>query len=143
MSFVVSWDGPSEQEPDRGFEVTVTTIAELDAVLDRVAAQAVTDGLAYAVQIFQPDQRNAVMLGVGHPDRSFLDWLDRSQPHGSEDRIGVDPNTPPATDDIPFDVYGDWSELSPERTRITVPTAYQAAREYVSTGQRPTSVSWT
>lgn len=143
MSFIVSWDGPSTDEPDRGHEVRVSSVAELDEVLDRVAAQAAAEDLPYGVQIHQPDRPGAVMLGIGHPERSFLDWLDRSQPHGSGDRYGVQPETTPGTEPIAFDVYGDWAEMPPVRTRVTTATARRAAHEYVRSGKRPTCVEWT
>lgn len=143
MIFVVSWDGPSEEDPDRGNEVAVTSVAELDEVLDRVAQQASEEQLPYGVQIHQSDRNGAVMLGIGHPDRSFLDWLDRSEPHGRANRYAVEPGLPPVTEAIGFDLYGDWSERYPERTRVTPAGARKAAREYLRTGTQPTSVSWT
>jgi hypothetical protein len=143
VNVVVSWDGPSAEEPDRGNEVTVTTVAELDDVLDRIAAQAADEELPYGVQIHRPGRHGAIMLGVGHPERSFLDWLDRSQPHGTADRYGVQRDVPPATDRIAFDIYGHWSELDPERTQITAMVARDAAREYVRTGTQPNNVEWT
>ncbi|MBT8224426.1 MAG: hypothetical protein HKP61_20010 [Dactylosporangium sp.] len=142
MNFVVSWDGPSEDEPDRGSEVSVEDVDDLGAVLDRVAAQAARDGLAYAVQIHQPGCHGAVLFGIGHAHRSFLDGLDRGQPHGTGDRFAVDTGTPAITEDLAFDVYGDWSEMPPERTRITPTLAYRAAEEYIRTRKRPTCVSW-
>lgn len=142
MSYLVSWDGPSAQEPDRGEEVAVDTITDLDTVLEQIAVQAAADGVPYAVQLHQPGHHGAIMIGVGHPDRSFIDWLDRSQSHGTGDRFGIDPGLPPINEAIGFDVYGSWSELPPARTRITVQNARAAAHEYLQTGQRPTIVEW-
>ncbi|MGW0434503.1 Imm1 family immunity protein [Micromonospora sp. NPDC003197] len=141
MSYTVSWDGPSAEEPDRGNEVRVSTVQELDLVLDRVNAQAAAENLPYAVQIHQPGRHGAIMIGIGHPDRSFVDWLDRSQPHGSGNRYAADPDLPPASEAIAFDFYGDWTEMPPERTRISPERAREAAREYLRTGQQP-SFSW-
>jgi hypothetical protein len=141
MSYTVSWDGPSAEEPDRGNEVPVSTVRELDLVLDRVNAQAAAENLPYAVQIHQPGQHGAIMIGIGHPERSFVDWLDRSQPHGGGNRYATDPDLPPASEAIAFDFYGDWTEMPPERTRISPERAREAAREYLRTGQQP-SFAW-
>jgi hypothetical protein len=142
MSYVVSWDGPSEEEPGRGNEVPVSTVDELDAVLDRVAAQATAEDLPYAVQVHRPGRHGAVMFGIGHSVRSFLDWLDRGQPHGTADRYAVEPGVSAASEPVAFDFYGDWTEMPPERTRVTPLAARDAAREFVRTGGRPTCVEW-
>ncbi|GAA3781267.1 hypothetical protein GCM10022225_82070 [Plantactinospora mayteni] len=97
--------------------------------------------VTYAVQIHQPGRHGAIMIGIGHPERSFVDWLDRSQPHGSGNRYATDPDLPPASEAIAFDFYGDWTEMPPERTRITPERAREAAREYLRTGQQP-SLAW-
>jgi hypothetical protein len=138
VSYTVSWDGPSAEEPERGNEVAVPTIQDLDLLLERVHTQATAENLPYAVQIHKPGQHGAIMIGIGHPDRSFVDRLDRSQPHGSGNRYATDPDLAPAPEAIAFDFYGDWTEMPPERTRITPERARQAAREYLRTGQQPT-----
>lgn len=142
MNYTVSWDGPSAEEPERGNEVPVATPEELDLVLDRVHAQAVAEDLPYAVQIHQPGRHGAIMIGVGHPERSFVDWLDRSQPHGSGNRYATNPDLPPTAQAIPFDFYGDWTEMPPERTRITPEHARRAAHDYVRTGKQPDLPAW-
>jgi hypothetical protein len=141
--FIVSWDGPSEEEPGRGNEVSINTVAELDDVLDRVTRQATDEQLPYGVQVHQPGRNGAVMLGIGHPERAFLDWLDRSEPYGRANRYAVEPGVSPTSEPIGFDIYGDWSERYPERTRVTPAGVREAAREYVRTGTQPTNVSWT
>jgi hypothetical protein len=142
VTYFVSWDGPSAQQPKRGHEVAVSTTAHVDAVLKQVAAQAAIDEVPSAVQIHRPRHDGAIMIGVGHPTRSFIDWLDRSQPHGTGDRSAVDTDLPNIEQSIGFDVYGNWSEMPPPRTRITPQAARAAAHEYLETGQRPTGVEW-
>ncbi|ROO52792.1 immunity protein Imm1 of predicted polymorphic toxin system [Micromonospora sp. Llam0] len=142
MSYTVSWDGPSAEEPHRGNEVAVSTVEELDLVLDRVHAQAAAEDLPYAVQIHRPGRHGAIMIGIGHHERSFVDWLDRGQPHGSGNRYAIDPDLDPAAETIAFDFYGDWSEVPPDRTRISPHRAREAAREFLRTGQQP-SLDWT
>lgn len=142
MTYLVSWDGPSAQHPQRGHEVAVSAIADLDAVLDQVAAQAAVDEVPYAVQIHRPHHDGAIMIGVGHPERSFIDWLDRSRPHGTGDRYAVEPDVPPTDEVIGFDVYGHWTDVPPPRTRVTPKAARAAAHEYLECGQRPAGVEW-
>lgn len=71
MRYSVSWDGPSP----RGRKATVSTEAELDAVLEQVAVESAAKGIAFAVQINRAASPGAVMIGVGDPGRSLVDWL--------------------------------------------------------------------
>lgn len=142
MSYIVSWDGPSPQEPDRGREVTVDTIARLRTVLDEITVQAVSDEIPYGVQIHRIDRHGAIMIGVGHPERSFIDWLDRSRSDGTGNRFGFQADLTSVDEPIGFDVYGNWINVSPPRTRITPQTARTAAEQYLQTARRPTNVEW-
>jgi hypothetical protein len=138
VSYIVSWDGPSAREPERGHEVQVSTVDDLDQVLDQVAAQAAAENLPYAVQVYHPDAQGSIMIGIGHEERSFVDWL---IPKGYRKYGRID--TVPAPDQpIAFDVYGDWHEHEPEQSRITPDTAREAVREFVRTGGQPTCVEW-
>jgi hypothetical protein len=143
VTVVVSWDGPGASNPHRGNEVVVATVGELDAVFARVEVQAAEDGVAYGVQVWNRELRASVMLGVGHPERAFLDWLDRSEPHGRANRYGFQPGTAPIEESLGFDVFGHWSERGPKRTRVTPTVAKGAARQYLDTAARPTNVEWT
>ena len=138
MIYNVSWDGPSAQNPQRGSEVDVSTVAELDAVLDRVAAHAAAKGVPFAVQVDREDSAGSVMIGVGHPQRSFIDWL-MDEGHRS---FGSEPDMPAAAASVVFDVYGEWHEHPPEQSRVSPAVALEAAREYVRTGERPTCINW-
>ncbi|MFY1692966.1 Imm1 family immunity protein [Plantactinospora sp. WMMB782] len=138
---LIPWDGPSAEEPDRGKEVPVSTVQEVDLVLDHINAQAAAENLPYAVQIHQPGQHGAIMIGIGHPERSFVDWLDRSQLHGSGNRYATDLDLPPASEAIAFDFYGDWTGMPPERIRISAEHARKAAHGYLRSGQQP-SLAW-
>jgi hypothetical protein len=138
VSYTVSWDGPSARQPDRGNEVQVSTVDELDRALYQVAEQAAAEKLPYAVQVYRPDATGSVMIGIGHPERSFIDWL---MPKGHRE-YGYLADIDAWGEPIGFDVYGEWHEHEPEQARITPATAREAAREYVRTGQRPTCVEW-
>jgi hypothetical protein len=119
-------------------EADVTTVAELDAVLHQVAAQATAENIPFAVQVHHADARGSIMIGIGHPDRSFIDWLASDGYH----EYGYEPALPAATEPVAFDVYGDWHEHPPHKLRVRPATASHAVREYVVTGQRPTCVEW-
>ncbi|WP_442932444.1 Imm1 family immunity protein [Micromonospora sp. NBC_01699] len=41
-----------------------------------------------------------------------------------------------------FDFYGDWTEMPPERTRVTTEQARRAAHDCVHTGTQPTLPAW-
>ncbi len=140
MSVTVSWDGPSAEEPDRGNQVSVDSAGDLDAVLDRVAAQAAADDLPYAVQIHNPDAEGSVMIGFGHPRRSFVTWLLRTPRGHAHD--GYEPDVPEVPEPIAFDRYGQWCEYEPAQTRVHAATARQAAHQYLITSQRPTCIQW-
>jgi hypothetical protein len=138
VSYTVSWDGPSARQPDRGNEVLVSTVDQLDRALDRVAAQANAEKLPYAVQVHRSEAPGSIMIGIGHPQRSFIDWL---MPKGHRE-YGYVEGVAAWSEPIGFDVYGEWHEHEPEQVRVVPATAREAAREYVRTGQRPTCVDW-
>lgn len=138
MSYSVSWDGPSARDPHRGRKATVSTETELDAVLDQVAVESAAKGIAFAVQINRAASPGAVMIGVGDPGRSFVDWL-MDKGHRL---YGHEPGVAAGADPVAYDVYGNFHEHPPEQSRVTPAVAREAAREYVRTGQRPTCVSW-
>nr|WP_255500585.1 Imm1 family immunity protein [Micromonospora sp. Llam0] len=136
----MAWDGPSAAESHCGNEVAVSTVEELDLVLDRVHAQAAAEDLPYAVQIYRPGRHGAIMIGIGHRERSFVDWLDRSQPHGSGNRHAIGPDLAPAAVAIAFDFDRDWSEVPPDRTRIS-PHRARAFSPYGPTAAAPSCCS--
>lgn len=78
------------------------------------------------------------MIGIGDPERSFVDWL---MDKGHK-RYAYEPDVPPTHAPVAYDAYGNWHEHPPEESRVTPGTARQAAHEYVRTGERPTCVEW-
>jgi hypothetical protein len=82
---------------------------------------------------------SALQIGVGHPHRAFALWL---APDGG---IGVDPGAEPWPDgaeDIAFDYGGDAVFVGADRGRVRPGAARAAAREFVTTGRRPTCLTW-
>jgi Immunity protein Imm1 len=49
----------------------------------------------------------------------------------------------PAPAAISFDYGGELTDYHPDKLRLTPKQVRQAAREYVTTGKRPTNISWT
>jgi hypothetical protein len=136
--YTVTW-GYDENADTGQFTTEVSTIEELDAVLDRVAAEAAAS--PQLLDIYPAGWSGLVppglQLGIGHPDRATVVYADAD---GSA--YGFDPALPEWPEPISFDYGGQWTELDPKRTRVTPEAARQAAREYVEVGERPTSVEW-
>ena len=139
MTHIVTWG--------RDHRRTVSNVHELDAVLDEIAST----GTPTSVGIYPPDEldkdaspwddppTSALEIGVGHRDRSFAIWL------GPDAAIATAPAAGPwpgGAQDIAFDYGGDPVFAGPDRARITPSAARDAARQYVRTGTRPTSVEW-
>jgi hypothetical protein len=120
MSYTVGWSGR---------RATVATAAEVEAVLDRIAA----DG-RFLVQIApDPDRESLIEMVWGDPERAMLTYADPDW-----DGLAVEPALPLASDDLDYD-HG---SIEPDRTRLSAATARQAVVEYVATGKRPTCVTW-
>ena len=140
MTHIVTWG--------RDRRRTVSTVDELDATLDEIAAT----GTPVSVGIYPPDEldkntspwddppSSALEIGLGHPDRSFVIWLGLDAATATAPTAGPWPDGAP---DITFDYGGDAVFTGPDRARVTPAAAREAAREYVQTGQRPTCVEWT
>jgi hypothetical protein len=122
-------------------ESSVATVKELDALLDRVAAVPGESGAGHEVWVFNwvGGKFLGVQLGVGHPDRSFVHFND-----ASEQVFGYQPDVGYAAGYLAFDQVVGSSPLRhpPALTRVTPAAARLAAREFVTTGQRPTCLSW-
>lgn len=127
---------------DRDQEATVADAEAMDALLDELAATPEASKLPYMVGI-EAGPDGGLMIGVGHPTRSFVTWIDNANPDGSGDQVGYEPGVPPLNTSIAVNFSGESSEYgTPERTRVTDEVARQAARQYVETGRRPTCVNW-
>jgi hypothetical protein len=116
-------------------------VDELDALLDRATAERGDNGLPHEVWVFNwgtNDEFLGIRLGVGHPERSFVHFID-----GSVTEFGYEPNLGYGRR-LVFNQVRDSSPLShpPGLTRVTPTIARHAAREYVTTGRRPTCLHW-
>jgi hypothetical protein len=123
-------------------ESSLSTLEELDALLDRVAAECGDNGLAHEVHVFNWGETGkflGIMLGVGHPERSFVYFYDESVAE-----FGYQPEVAEYGQRVAFDQVVGSSPLypPPALTRVTPAVARQAAGDYVTTGRRPTCLHW-
>jgi hypothetical protein len=76
---------------------------------------------------------------LGHPERAFLLFIGEGGGLGYRQDM---PAWPAGAADIAFDYGGDPVFCGEDRARVSPQTARHAAREFVTTGRRPTSVQW-
>jgi hypothetical protein len=82
-----------------------------------------------------------LQLGVGHPHRAFVVWLNADANHSivpGHGGYGIDDDLDPWPEPIGFDCGADVIDFKPAWTRVSPRSAIQAAREYVLTGAMPT-----
>lgn len=132
-TYIIGW-GEDDQDPSGQHTLRVTTVDEVDAALDRIAAR----GRTYLVDVYRdiPAQSSPAygfQIVWGHPERAAMTWL------GEHPGRAVDPSLPPWPEPIGYD-HG---EAQPARTRVTPAQVRAALREYLRTGQRPTTITWT
>jgi hypothetical protein len=123
MTFTISW----------GIEdATVSTPAQAEAVLDHIAAT----GRRYLTHIApDPDDGDGPLIQLvwGDPERAMLTYTDNNFAGRA-----IEPGMPLANQDLDYD-HG---SIEPQRTRLSAMAARQAVAEFVTTGKRPTCVSW-
>jgi hypothetical protein len=136
-TYSVEWGG---NEP-----AIIGAVEELDELLEELADSTGDEGAPYAVSIAavtadeaeHPFGPEGLQVGVGHPARAFVFWAgDDSSGYGHESGVAS------YSEGIGFDLGGQWTEYHPDETRVTAETAKAAAREYVTTGERPTCLEW-
>jgi hypothetical protein len=120
-SYVIGW-GRDDTQPTRPREVPVTSVAELDAVLDEIEAA----GTAYLVDISPADDDHEVpyglQIGIGPIERSFAVYI--GEPAGG---LGDDPELPECHSSITFDHGGEPTEYGPDQLRLTPAQVRQLA----------------
>jgi hypothetical protein len=139
-TFTVEW---GSTDPSGGAR-TLTTVQELDALLDQVQNLRSIDGLPFRISILADGEYDeglpvGIQTSLGHPQRASLLYLG---PDGSG--TAYDPGLPAWQGAaIDFDFGGIPTEEDSDQLTLTPEQARQVAREYVQTGRRPQSVSWT
>jgi len=134
-TFDVTWGDDTTGGGDK-----VSTVAELDQVLDAIPVEPGT--LPYSVAIIVPDDTRypvTLEIGVGHAERSFAYYIG---PGEDDAAWAFQPDLAPV-DGIVIDYAGQATEVWPERSRVSVEAARDAARRFVTTGgHRPDNLSW-
>jgi hypothetical protein len=127
----------------RDYRQPVSTVEELDAVLDHLTEKARIEGRRYKVGVAKQGEHGKYHyvgfdIGIGHPDRSFF-WV-----YGTPDSAGYayEPGLSEWPEEIVFDVGGQATWYQPQDTRVTPQTARRAAREFFTTVRLPTCVHW-
>jgi hypothetical protein len=133
-TYTLAW-GRDHQDPSGQNTLQVSTVEELDAALDALAAT----GRTYLVDVYEgtwamgePTPPYGFQLIWGHPQRAAMTWL------GEDPAIAVDGSLPLWPEPIGYDQ----GEAQPPDTRLTPAQVREALHEYLRTGQRPTRVRW-
>ncbi|MGC9667746.1 Imm1 family immunity protein [Planosporangium sp. 12N6] len=117
----------------------ITTVAELEGLLSFLTTVRGRDGAPHGVDLLPAGvDEGGLQLGIGHPQRAFVVWLDAGAAPGTGGSYGIDDDLEAWPEPIGFDCGVDVVDFKPAWTRVTPRQAVQAAREYVVTGARPT-----
>jgi hypothetical protein len=118
-----------------GTSVRVTSLNELDGRLELLIGLLGRDGAPVAVDLLPAGaEGGGLQIGIGHPHRAFVLSLDDGGGYG------VQLDVPAWPEPIAFDLGHELVDFKPEWTRVRPRAALEAARQYVCTGERPTSL---
>ena len=129
MTAIVQVVFDQDQEP-----VTVSTVEGLDAVLDHVAAGSTLD-TPPLVALDMPDRQRSMMVGL-RGSLGVLNYVDFAGGGGSASKADSAGVKPPA-----YFYCDTWTEL-PSDAEVSIAVVRRAAREFLTTGERPTCVNW-
>jgi hypothetical protein len=121
-------DGPQE--------TTVSTIAELDALLDQITAEAVRTGRPELPTLYDNNGRS-LAIGVGDDRLSVLSWTDDN----AEGDAALSQGDETVTGEVKF-FYGNQFSFFPSTALIPIEQARHAMRQFMTAGGRPTVVRW-
>ncbi|SFE47502.1 Immunity protein Imm1 [Actinopolyspora alba] len=82
-----------------------------------------------------PDKRCALHIGLGQDGYSSVSYLEKPA------RAVAGKGALPTPDDAGFDYGGTWPH-APLDSAVPVAEAHQVAREFLTTGRRPTNLTW-
>ena len=123
---------------DRHGPVVIETTTDLDRLLVQIAATAEYQKDPVLVDLSDETEQRVLEIGVGYPTFSMLLWFDWNEP-APETCVSAGTITP-----THFDGYnhgGTWTDYDPTHA-IPIEDALQAAREFIQTGAKPTSIQW-
>lgn len=122
----------------------VSTVADLDTVLDAVRAASAAAGMPLQVDIWSGDWGGTeplpepfVQAVVGHPERGSLIWTE-----GGSVEVGVQPGLEPWPSLLCYERSARTEELDGEWTRVTPQCVRDALAELIGTGARPRNLAW-
>jgi immunity protein Imm1 of predicted polymorphic toxin system len=111
----------------------VSSVAELDALLDKLAREAAAK--PFMVDLVSPSG-DSLSIGLGSK-KSVLSWI----PSGGNPPYYASKGNPEADGAVVFFYRGSWSEF-PGWSAISIAAARAAMRTFFQTGARPTTVEW-
>jgi hypothetical protein len=115
--------------------VPVATTRELDELLDRIQAAAPADAPPL-VALDMPDRQRSLVIGLRGPV-GLLNFVDLNDADGG----AVSKADSDGAETPPYFYCGHWTEF-PTDAELPIDDVRAAAREYLSTGHRPTNVTW-
>jgi hypothetical protein len=110
----------------------VATVAEMDELLDRLAAQSAERPIV--VELVSPDGAT-VSIGLGRPV-TIVNYVGPSLDPPYFQSVGE-----ASDEEIVFFYRGEWSEYPPE-SAVPADVGRQALREFFTTGELPRGVRW-
>lgn len=121
------------------WSATITTVEELDRILDGLSLE--PGEIPYTVAVIIPDEsrRFPLMLeiGFGHPERSYAFHV------GPDDAAWAYEPGLAGVEGWVMDYGGTATDIDEDQNRVTIAGAREAARRFVATGgQRPTNLEW-
>jgi hypothetical protein len=114
----------------------VSMVAELDELLDRVHADPTMRDAPPLVELVSADESRALDVGLARANYSVVIWHD-----DDADEVLASTGTLEIDADAAFNFGGTWTHI-PDRSAIPVELARLAAREFLTTGRRPSCVDW-
>jgi hypothetical protein len=122
----------------------IATVAELEGLLSFLTTVGGREGAPHGVDLLPAGAtEGGLQLGIGHPHRAFVVWLDAgssTDPVVGGGSYGIDDDLEAWPEPIGFDCGVEVIDFKPAWTRVTPRQAVEAAREYMLTGARPTSL---
>jgi hypothetical protein len=116
----------------------VTTVAELDDLLDHIHRDPGRREAPPLVELVMDGTDRALDIGLGRTEHSVLIWHDDDADEvlTSTSTGELDPGP-----DAAFNFGGTWTHIA-DGSAIPVELARHAAREFAETGRRPTCIEW-
>ena len=120
---------------DRAEPIPIITPAALDDLLDRLAADPRFQQFPVMVSLESADGSHVLEILIGRADLSILVW------HRVFEEILTSKGTVAQPDDLAYNLGGSRTTAY-RNSAVPTDTAREAARQFATTGSRPTVVDW-